>query len=286
MALKFSNSASSRSMEIRAQMPFPRQCFVIFAMSAVASSFPVHADDSCDLNRVRIGFKQLASATDPSTEWIEAHVLDAQVDVSQTVRTDETVASIQFSRHLESSVMEAPRNFTFRSGWLLNTQFEFRQGEKLRIKGRYDVAPGTSLYALTPPGESHLTIFVRPDGTLCNKVMNTNAGDHGFLVRQYVSEPKTKLRMITGETRGEPLMLRIVYLGTSGGISSLREIWSSGGRIIDSKDHTFDPSTSEIRIGPVTLENVVISLNKITTTIAAPPERIPVNSYWIAKFDR
>lgn len=253
---------------------------------AYAMTFPAHADDACDLNRVRVSVKQLAPASDPSAGWVNADVLGMELGKSRSVGVDESVVTINFSKHVESSAMDAPRDFTFRSGWLLNTQFSFRRNDRFQIKARYDIPPELTLYALAPPGEAHLTIFARPDGTLCNKVMNTNAGDHGFLVKQYQSEPKTKLRLITGEAQGEPLMLRIQYLGTSGGVASLRELWSRGGRIVESKDHTFDVSAQRIRIGPLTLENVSITKGAINATIEPPPKKIPVSRYWESKFNR
>lgn len=246
----------------------------------------VHADDVCNLNQVRINFKQLAPSTDADQEWVEVRVLQKDLSEARLVNVDGEIVAITASRHVESKAMEAPRDFTFRSGWVLNTQFAFRHGERLRIRERYDLPSGATFYALAPPGEPHLTIFARPDGTLCNKVMNTNAGDHGFLVREYKSTPATKLEMLTGEAQGEPLTLRIVYLGSSGGIASFREIWSRQGRIVQAIDHTFDPSARELQLGPVTLRDVVIAPGAISAKVIAPAPRIAINHYWSDKLSR
>ena len=160
---------------------------LLLTATVFTAAGPATADDACGLNEVRLDYKHLAPASSTTSEWVEARVIDGDASRPRAVGIDGSLVTIAFSRHVESSTMEAPRDFTFRSGWLLNTQFAFRKGDRFRIRARYDVPSGATFYALMPPGEPYLTIFARPDGTLCNKVMNTNAGDHGFLVREYKS---------------------------------------------------------------------------------------------------
>jgi hypothetical protein len=258
----------------------------VLTLALLNTAGAAHADDTCGLGEVRLDFRHLAPASWTSREWVQSQVIDGGLDQPRTTGIDGTIATIAFSYHRESTSMEAPRDFTFRSGWMLNTQFAFRKGDKFSIRARYDVPSGSTYYALMPPGERHLTIFARPDGTLCNKVMNTNAGDHGFLVRQYKSSPATKLTMQRDSAQGEPLVLKVVYLGSSGGIASLREVWSRGGRILDVVTHTFDPGARELQIGPINLLQVSMTPASATARLAAPPGQLPVNRYWQGKIDR
>ena len=245
---------------------------------------PLRADDACGLDEVRLNFKRLAPASSMSSKWVQAQMLDDASVAVRAIPVDGTVVAIAFSRHIQASTMEAPRDFTFRSGWLLNTQFAFRKGDRFRIRARYDVPSGATLYALMPPNEPYLTIFARPDGSLCNKVMNTNAGDHGFLVREYKSSPATKLMMETQVGQDEPMVLKIVYLGTAGGVTSFREIWSQQGRIVQTADHAYDPGATHLRIAGIDIEIASISATEVRARVPPPQRKLAWSAYWSRRF--
>lgn len=257
------------------------------ALVALLTAAPVrvHADDACGLNEVRLDIKRLAPSTSTTSEWVQAEVLDGEQGAVRAVPKDGAVAAVAFSRHVQASMLLAPRDFTFRSGWILNTQFAFRNGAKFQIRARYDVPSGASFYALMPPDEPFLTIFARPDGTLCNKVMNTNAGDHGFLVREYKSSPATKLVMDTRAERKEPMVLRIIYLGTAGGVASFREVWSRQGRIVETADHRYDPSAKRLSIAGVDIEIASIDATEVRALMLPPPRQLAWSAYWARRFE-
>lgn len=242
------------------------------------------ADDACGLNEVRLDFKRLAPSSSTTSEWVQAEVLDGAADAFRIIPKDGSIAAVAFSRHVQARMMKAPRDFTFRSGWLLNTQFAFRKDEQFRIRARYDVPSGVTLYALMPPNETYLTIFARPDGTLCNKVMNTNAGDHGFLVREYRSSPATRLVMETQSRQDEPLILKIVYLGTAGGLASFREVWSRQGRIVQTADHAYDPGATHLRIAGLDIETDSITPAEVKARVPTPPRELAWSDYWARRF--
>lgn len=257
------------------------------ALMAILAATPgrARADDACGLDEVRIDIKRLAPSTSTSSVWVQAELLEGGAGAVRTVSKDGSIAVIAFSRHVQASVMKAPRDFTFRSGWLLNTQFAFRDGARFQIRARYDVPSGATFYALTPPDEPYLTIFARPDGTLCNKVMNTNAGDHGFLVREYKSSPATKLVMDTRAGQEEPMVLRIIYLGTAGGVASFREVWSRQGRILETADHRYDPGARRLNIAGVDIEIASIDAAEVRGSVLPPPPQLAWSTYWARRFE-
>ena len=251
-------------------------------LSCAAGS--AQADDSCGLGEVRLGIKRLAPANSTTSEWVEPQVLDEAASSLQAIPVEGTLVAIAFSRHIQASAMEAPRDFTFRSGWLLNSQFAFRRGDRFRIRARYDVPSGATYYALMPPNEPYLTIFAKPDGTLCNKVMNTNAGDHSFLVREYKSWPVTKLVMDTQRDRSEPMVLKVVYLGTVGGVASFREVWSQQGRILQTADHHFDPGATRLRIAVLDIEVASMNSVEVSARVSTLPRQLAWSPYWVRRF--
>lgn len=263
-----------------------RHLFAGVALAGLIAGMPstAHADDACGLNEVRLDFKRLAPSSSTSSEWVQAEVVDGAAGPLRTIPKDGSIATIAFSRHVQARTMKAPHDFTFRSGWLLNTQFAFRKDERFRIRARYDVPSGATFYALMPPNEPYLTIFARPDGTLCNKVMNTNAGDHGFLVREYKSSPSTRLLIETQSGQDEPLILKIVYLGASGGVASFREVWSRQGRILQTGDHAYDPGVTNLRIAGLDVEIDSITATEVRARMSTPPSELAWSDYWARIF--
>jgi hypothetical protein len=165
--------------------------------------------------------------------------------------------------------MLVPADFTFRSGWKLNTQFAFIKGDALSIKERYELANGEKYYAVVASGSPNLRIFARPDGTLCNKVMNNSRGDHVFLAKEYRSMPETRLVSDAPASDADPVMLKIVYLGSSGGLTTFREIWSRQGRILSSSERRFDSDWPDVRIAGETL-HITSATATVLTVLAAP----------------
>ena len=139
---------------------------------------------------------------------------------------------------------------------------------------------GETYYALQPRAEPHLTIFAKPDGTLCNKVMNTDGGDHVFLVKEYVSSPATKLVTDNARKGHVPLTLKIVYLGTSGGIANFRSIWSQDGRILQTDDLMFDPDATHMKYADLAIPVSDMKPDSITIGEMALTNRMAWNTYW------
>ena len=180
--------------------------------------------------------------------------------------------------------MKAPNDFTFRSGWVLNTQFTFNVDEKLPIQAIYDMPTGERFYALRT-GTAHLNIFVRPDGTLCNKVLNTRDGMNVFLAKEYASNPGTKLEpprrhLITSE----PQTLRVIYLGSSGGMATFRAIWSDQGAIIRSEDLNYDQTVSQILIGDIQIAVSNLKADSVTVDRIALTDPDKMEAEWNAIF--
>jgi hypothetical protein len=102
---------------------------------------PANADGTCDLD-IRANFRTLVGAQSATKEWIAFRRIDQEISTSRTVAKDEAVFAAEFQRLRESNAMEAPTDFRFRSGWILNSQFAFAQGERLPIKAVYNLPSG------------------------------------------------------------------------------------------------------------------------------------------------
>lgn len=261
-----------------------RNRFVLVLISTLLSVQPALADESCNLN-VRKDFESLVGSQSASRQWVEFHRTDATEAGPRTVARDEAVFAAEFRRVFESNAMRAPNDFTFRSGWILNSQFAFSQGETLPIRAIYNLPSGETFYALQPRAEPHLTIFARPDGTLCGKVLSSAGGVNVFLVREYKSKPATKLEMATPKTSVRaPLTLRIVYLGASGGIATFRILWSQEGQILQKEEVQYDQTATRLQIAG--LEIPVRGMSADTVDVGQIPmnDRIAWASYWTRWF--
>lgn len=253
------------------------------ALSLALATFPANqakADETCNLN-IRANYRTLVGAQSATNEWIAFRRIDSATTAPRTVAKDEPIFAAEFQRLRESNAMEAPIDFKFRSTWRLNSQFEFSQGERLPVKAVYNLPTGETYYALQPRKEPHLTIFARPDGTLCNKVMNTNAGDHVFLIKEYKSTPTTRLAMSASNVDGRtPLTLKIIYLGSTGGVANYRVLWSRDGRILQHEDLQYDQSASRLTIAGIELPVSEMTANSVIVGEVPLTDRIAWNSYW------
>jgi len=247
-------------------------CLLLAALVSVAPL--AVADETCNLNAIRPNFQTLIPPTH-SAVLVEARRIDTTDPGPRTVGKDEAVFAVEYSRHADLRDMRAPQDFTFRSGWLLNSQFAFHEGEVLPIAARYDLPNGETYYALTPPGEPMLFIFAKPDGTLCTKVMN-NQKAHVFLVREYHSAPDTKLLRESTTQREEPLVLKIIYLGTSGGIATFRELWTRQGQILHAKDDQFDADATRITVAGIDLTVSNMTASSVTAVAGPLKAMMPV----------
>lgn len=260
-------------------------CLAIAATTLVLAPTVVHADDSCNLD-IRSNYRTLVGAQNASRQWVEFHRTDSVGETgSRIINRDDAIFAAEFQRVAESNAMQAPNDFTFRSGWILNSQFAFKQGEKLPIKAIYDLPSGDRFYALQPAGESHLTIFAKPDGTMCNKVMNSSGGDHVFLIKEYRTNPATKLAMSSPRLAARaPLTLRIIYLGSSGGIASFRTLWSQDGRILQNEDVQYDQTATQLQLAGLNIP--VSDMTAETVTVGDFPltDRIAWDAYWTRLF--
>ncbi len=261
-------------------MSLSRIASILAVSLALPLASPAKADETCNLD-IRANFRTLVGGQSATREWIAFRQIDQATSASRTVVKDEPAFAAEFQRLRESNAMEAPTDFRFRSGWILNSQFEFSQGERLPVKAIYNLPSGETYYALQPRAEPNLTIFARPDGTLCNKVMNSSGGDHVFLAREYKSTPATRMLMSDSEVDGRaPVVLKIIYLGAAGGIASFRALWSRDGRILQKEDLQYDQGATRISIAGLELPVSELTADSVTVGDVPLTDRIAWDSYW------
>ena len=92
--------------------------------------------------------------------------------------------------------------------------------------------------------------------------------------------------MDTQAFQDEPLVLKIVYMGTTGGIASFREVWSRQGRIVHTADHAFDPGATNLRIAGIDVAIIAMDSSSVTSHAKAPAPRLAWNTYWSTQFER
>jgi len=230
---------------------FVRILFLVLSIFAIS---PSHADQACNLDGVRKSFRALKAGASTYSYGQTVNRVDRADDgMVQEVAVDETIAAFDLIEHHNNEEMLAPNAFKFRSGWMLNTQFAFSQGDQFRIRSVVTSNDGERFYALTPPGKPKLIIYAKEDGSLCDKVMNTDGGDYVYLVKTYKSTPSTKLVARQTSTSGAPQRVKLVLLSTSGGLLSIREIWSKNGSVVSQKDHSFDSDARNVEIAGIHL---------------------------------
>lgn len=252
------------------------------ALLLIASA-PSHADDTCNLD-IRHGNWDFKNEKRSDRHWVEFNRTSPDVVGSRTVSKDEVIFSADFQRMHETSAMQAPNPFTFRSGWVLNSQFDFKQGQTFQVKNMFQVGQD-EFYALKVPSSPHLTIFARPDGTLCNKVMNAdeNVGNV-FLIKEYKSNPVTKLNAVMNTDARAPAKLRIIYLGSAGGIATFRTIWSRDGKILHNEDVQFDQTATNLAIAGLDIPVSDMTSDSVTVGEVPINDRIAWGTYWSALF--
>ena len=246
---------------------------------------PAHADETCNLD-IRSNYRTLVGAQSGSRQWVEFRRTDIAEPGSRTIVKDEAVFAADFQRVYESNAMQAPNDFTFRSGWVLNSQFAFRQGETLPVKTVYHLPSGERFYALQPTSKPNLTIFAKPNGTLCNKVMNTTLeDDHVFLIKEYKTRPATRLATATPHVGARaPLTLRIIYLGASGGIPTFRTLWSQEGLILQNEELQYEQSATHLQIAGLEIPVSNMTAGSVTVGDIPLTDRIAWGAYWTRWF--
>lgn len=81
------------------------------------------------------------------------------------------------------------------------------------------------------------------------------------------------------------MVLKIIYLGTAGGIASFREIWSRQGRIVDTADHRYDPGAKRLEIAGLDIEIASINAAEVRALVLPPPRQLAWSAYWARRFE-
>lgn len=243
---------------------------------------PVMADTDCKIGRTLSSFGWSKVEDSPESQWIEYKRIDAVSSGARTASKDEPIFAADLTRFADASVMAAPNDFTFRSRWPLNPDFTFRQGVALPLAGVFEPTPGEKVYVLAQGDEKY--VFAREDGTLCNKVLNTRGEIDVFVIKEFASDPKTKLTLQTRVTDRNPVTLKVLYLGATGGIATFRAIWSREGRILETDDQQYDQGATKVAIGGLSLP--VSDLTATTVQVGDIPltEKIAWDAYWARWF--
>ena len=89
--------------------------FVLASLSL--ASLQAHADVTCDL-AIRDGFRKLVGHKSASESWVSYRRIDPPAERG-VVPLDGTVFAAELLRFSESTSVQVPHDFTFRSGWAL-----------------------------------------------------------------------------------------------------------------------------------------------------------------------
>ncbi|MCA0198317.1 MAG: hypothetical protein LCH59_09400 [Proteobacteria bacterium] len=262
-----------------------RTILAVMTLLVATLNTPAHADDICDLDILESS-SQTIVGENPERQWVNFSRTDAEGSGSRVIAKDEPIFSADFQKMSEASSLLVPNSFAFRSKWPLGPRPNFKQGMSLPIKTVYTVPSGERFYMFYAPGDNELWMFARPDGTLCNKVINASGGTYVFMVGEYASNPSTKLRSATETDANVPVKLRIIYLGASGGIASFRTILSRDGRILETQEVQYDQTATKLAIAG--MEIPVSNMTSSSVTVGEIPlnSKIAWSAYWSALFNK
>lgn len=208
------------------------------------------------------------------SEWVNVARADAAgtPGAARSVSKDGTVVSLRLTRPSNSLVTKTP--FVFKSSWPLNPKFAFNAGDTLLVRGTLDAPNGEPLYVLQGDGPfGNRIMFARMDGQLCSKVINPGRPAN-FLPKEFsASDPAARLEPDTSFAEN-PITVKIVYLGASGGTAKYREIWSVDGRVVDDTTHDIDADATEFELANLRLTQAKPGATSVTISTSAVPERI------------
>lgn len=248
--------------------------FAVAALAALAST-PSMAAVDCQVEpllREATNLERALEVVDSS--WIDVAPASGPRTAlpAKQVAKDDTVLSLRFSTPPNMLVATTP--FTFKSPWPLNPKFTFQVGDSVRIRGIVTSPADEQLYVLQGTGPfGNRIVFARMDGTLCSKVINPGRPAN-FLPKEFsMSDPAARLEIESGES---PVVVKVVYLGASGGTAKYREIWSMNGRLREELTHEIDTDATEFAIaaGGLRLTQSKPTATSVRISTPAIPERV------------
>jgi hypothetical protein len=145
----------------------------------------------------------------------------------------------------ENISLKAERPFKYSANFLAIT-FAYNPGTPQISIYRFKARNGESYHVLMYKQDA---VFVREDGTLCDRVVRFSSDASSIVAYTYKTEPED-VKFTFGKERRSwgTASLRIIYVGVVSGTLQFQEVWASDGNILESKMHQFDQYAKEVSI--------------------------------------
>jgi len=245
------------------------------AAVALAAAGPAYANNNCDVRSLlaEAAAQNLRYGMDFDT-WVNVSRVDAPgtAPTTKTVSREGVVANLRYIRERTPLLLIAENDFQLKPSWPLNHRYNFTAGQSVYLQSIRENAAGERFYVAQTPGTGRL-MFVRMDGTICNKLANVDPILSTFLNGTYEALPNGRFRP-DGGRESKPMTLKVVYLGAQAGTAKYREFWSVGGRLVHDETVEFDADAPEIEIGGLTFTQSNVTNNATRITVPVVPAKI------------
>lgn len=258
-------------------MRFKYQALLVAAAMALVAAGPAMADNNCDVRPLlaEAAAQKLRYGMDYDT-WVNVSRADASgaAATTKSIARDGVVVNLRYVRERTPLMLIAENDFQLKPSWPLNNRYNFKAGDEVMLQSVRANPAGERFYIALTPGTRRL-MFVRMDGTICNKLADADPMLSTFLNGTYEALPNGRFRP-EAPPPSKPMTLKVVYLGTQAGTAKYREFWSMGGRVIHDETVEFDADAPEIEIGGLVLKQSNATSASARITVPVVPAQIEV----------
>lgn len=161
------------------------------------------------------------------------------------------------------------------SSWPLNPDYHFQADAPIKVTGVLKMPDGRKLDIVTT--HDHSTLFVDDSGSFCNHAWTLHSNPEIPLVGTLSIAPDgaTFERRLQKREVGAA-GLRIIYEGAAAGVMHFQEVWVSEGKVLQSRDRTFDQFATTVEIAGLkfTVSNPKADSINVSYDI---PEEVPIS---------
>lgn len=117
-------------------------------------------------------------------------------------------------------------------------------------------------------------VFVREDGTLCNRVVRHTPDTSSIVAYTYQTDPEdVKFTFGKQDQSWGSASVRIIFGGFTSGVMQFHEVWARDGRVLNTQTHQFDPFAKEVKVAGFSIHISSTTADSALVSIDAPDER-------------
>lgn len=240
---------------------------IITALTLVATSVAAAPLPECDLSGT-MGVQNFQSNPQLvlQAEFVRKLTnASTRRSTSQTVAKGDAILVSDLEVIQKNILLKAQQPFKYSANFLAIT-FSYAPTTAQTALYRFKAKNGENYHVLMYSKDA---VFVRDDGTLCDRVIRFSSDTSSVVAYTYQTDPED-VRFAFGK---EDLSwgaagLRIIYGGVASGAMQFQEVWARDGKILATKVHQFDQFTKDVKIAGfsihvanTTADSAVISID-------------------------